>query len=470
MYQSLLFAIKRRILDECEAAFQQHPAFSDKVIVRNKFPYEERLQYGVLLRNTSASMVRVSPDNYISDLLSHIRLARQGNYPGLSIEWVRENENGITRLVKEEDVSSQLDPTQRMFLTQYPICSGPGNTQYANNIGQVRVTVNGTQVFPEYVNGERSLVMLNHAPDAGAVVKVTYYRRYIADPGLYYIDFIDATNFVIAPIFIIDGEVLEDKTTGTEITVSLAHNRIEPNSLILSLQIKGAEPIYLVEGTDYSIDILTGVITFLVPVLSGYQMLADYRYQPVSYNNGPYTINPYQEVHDVIPGVVLSVGRRVAAGDRQIIVISEFREPQARIYGGHWEVSLELAVISKDTIQVEEMTDQLISYIWGIRKGYLEHEGITINSMEPTGESEETFVESTGDLYYTQSVSINLQSEWQQFVPYTYEINRIIPNIQYTPETNDYTVSRDLKVTVSDIQPDPRPVIKYPTMGYEKLA
>jgi hypothetical protein len=166
----------------------------------------------------------------------------------------------------------------------------------------------------------------------------------------------------------------------------------------------------------------------------------------------------------------LSVGRRATANDRQIIVISKFREPQARVYGGHWEMSLELAVIAKDTIQVEEMTDHLISYIWGIRKGYLEHEGITINSMEPSGESEESFIETTGDLYYIQTVNMNIQTEWQQFVPYLYEIKRIIPDIQYTPETNDYVISKDLGISLNEIQPDPRPVIKYPTLGYEKLA
>lgn len=470
MYQNLLFAVKRRIIDECEAAFQQHPAFTEKVKVYNKFPYEERIQYGIILRNTSASQLRLSPDNYLSDLLSHVKVAKQSNLPGLSIEWVRENENGITKYVKDEDVSSQLDPTQRMFRTQYQILSGQGNTKYANNIGQVLITVDGVKVYPEYVNGEKSVVLLSRAPSSGAVVKISYYRRYLAQPALYYIDFISDTSFVVQPIYTIDNEVVIEKTTGTEVTVSLANQRIEPNSVDLTLTHVGAQPIYLTENTDYTIVLSTGVITFLTPVLRGYTLEADYRYQDPNYNNGPHDVGPYQEVHDVIPGVVLCVGRRAKLGDRQIVIVSQFQEPQARIYGGHWQMSLELAVVSKDTIQVEEMTDHLISQLWGIRKGYLEHEGITLNSVEPTGESEESYIDVTGDLYYIHSVSINLQSEWQEFVPFLFEIKRIVPNIQYTPETKDYDVSHDLNITLSEIQADPRPVIKYPTMSYEKLA
>ena len=129
-------------------------------------------------------------------------------------------------------------------------------------------------------------------------------------------------------------------------------------------------------------------------------------------------------------------------------MVTETREQQAKIYGGHWEMSLDLAVIAKDPSQMEQMTDQIISYLWGKRKNVLEYEGIALNSVEPTGESEEVHIDTTGDLYYESSVSVNVQSEWQRFVPYNpiYKLRGI------------YVVA------------DSRHVLKSPVLGFEKLT
>jgi len=472
MYQNLMYAVKRRIIDECEMAFQNHPAYAEKVKVYHKYPYEERIQYGILLRNTSASQIRMSADNFLTDLISHVRLARWGNYPGLSVEWVRENDYGITTYIKEEDVSFQLDPTQRMFMTQYPIVSGQSNTKYADNIGQVDITINGTMIYPEYVNGEKRVIMLSRAPDAGAVVKISYYKKSVADPGAYVLDFIEDNQFTVSPVFFVEEEEVFTKTTGTEITAQLDNvgAGIQANSCMLYLTYTGSDaPIVLVSGTDYTLNLSTGVVTFITTVLKGFKMLADYRYQPLNYNNGPYTIQAYQENHTAIPGVVLCIGSRAKKGDRQAVIVSKFRESQARIYGGHWEMSLEVSVISKDPIQMEEMADQLINHLWGIRKGTLELEGITLNSVEPSGESEEAFIDTTGDVYYTTSIAINLMSEWQEFVPYLFKIRLIYPTPTFMPETKDYLVDQNSQI-LDVVQGDSRKVIKFPTLGYEKLT
>jgi len=470
MYQNLLYAVKRRILDETEQAFQSHPAFNEKVKIYHKFPYQERVQYGVVLKNTSSSTVRMSADNYLSDLISHVRLAREGNYPGLSIEWVRENARDVTAY-EQEDVSAQLGPTQRMFHTAYPILSGPGNTKYATNIGQVEVYVDGLKELPDFIDGERGVVILRRAPAAGLTVTISYYRRKIVDPGIYVFDFIEDNQFLIAPIYVIKRELVVETTTGSEVTVNLAHQNVDPNSDWLILQYRNSNvPRRLVRGTDYSISYLTGEITFLLPLPVGYQLFADYRWQPTNYANGPYTFNTYTENHTILPGVVLAIGRRAKKGDRQVIIVSQQRESQARIYGGHWTMSLDLSVIAKDPIQMEEMADHLVSYLWGIRKNVLESEGITLLSVEPTGESEESFMDLTGDLYYTTSVSISLQSEWQEFVPYLYEIRDIVPDIYLWPGTHDYTVSDNYTISLTSLTPDLRPVMVYPTTGYERLT
>jgi len=69
--------------------------------------------------------------------------------------------------------------------------------------------------------------------------------------------------------------------------------------------------------------------------------------------------------------------------------------------------------------------------------------------VEPTGETEETFIEGTGDLYYESSVDISVMTEWQRFVPYLITIRDIFVNFI--------------------LEPDVREVIKYPTEGYERV-
>ena len=471
MYQNLLTAVKTKILHEVEDSFNFHPAYANKVIVSHKYPYQERIQFGVILRNTSASMVRTSADNYMADTISHIRLAKANNYPGLAIEWARENDFAITGYKIDEDVSSQLGPTQRRFFTSMQIVSGDSNTDFADNIGQIKVTINGQQVFPEFVDGEKKLVLLSRSTNSSDVVKVTYYYKVISNPGIYVVDFVEDNQFAIIPIYTIDKELVIENATGTEIIVSLENSPVDVNSDELYIQSRnGGSPIELIRGTDYTINYVNGQITLLGPLTRGYNLYADYRWQPVGYINGPHTFIPYQENHTAIPGAIIAIGRRAKKGDRQAIIIEKDRQPQARIYGGYWDMTMELAVIAKDPIQSAEMADHVISYLWGIRKNALEFEGITLMTVEPSGESEEPFDENTGDVYYITNISILLQASWQEFVPYPFEIKRIMPNLQFTPSMPEFYVTKDNKMELMDFVPDTRKVIKYPALGYEKVS
>jgi len=447
-YENLLVGMKGRIMDEAELAFENHHAFSEKVKVYNKFPYQERIQYGVVVRNASASQIRLSPDNFISDLFSLTRLARTGNFPGNSIEWVRENADSITE-VTTEDVTQQLGSTQRLFYTTKQMLAGPGNTNFADDPGQIKVKVNGIKLNAVAVNGEEKSVLLARAPGNGVPVEVSYWSRQIVDPATFVVEFSEDNEFYLDPYFTIDDELVIERTTGIETTASLAHTNIHVGSDIIYLAHTDGQKIAALDrGTDYTINYPTGIITFLVPLEKNYNIYAIYYYKDTNYMSGPFRFEPYQEIHDAIPGVIISIGRRAMKGDKQIIQVSQIREQQARIYGGHWEMSLELAVVAKDPMQMEQMSDHLVTFLWGKRKNILEWEGITLNSVEPTGESEEIHIDLTGDLYYVSSVSVNVQTEWQSFEPY-------LPLFRIK---NIYVL------------PDGRPVLKAPIVGYERLT
>lgn len=448
MFQNLLTGMKRRLMDEAELAFENHHAFSEKVKVYNKFPYQERIQYGVVVRNTSASQIRLSPDNFMSDLFSMVRLAREGNHPGNSIEWVRENADHVTEKTTE-DVTLQLGATQRLFHTTKQILAGPGNTHYADSPGQIIVKINGIKQNAQSVDGENKAVLLRRVPGDMVPVEITYYSRKIEHPANFIIEFTEDLEFYIDPYFVVEDELVIERTTGTEISASLDNQNVVSNSeLIYQAHTDGTKIVALDRGIDYTVNYPTGIITFLTPFQKNYSVYASYMYKDLMYINGPFRFKEFQELHDVIPGVIISIGRRSMKGDKQVIQISKFREQQAKIYGGHWEMSLELAVISKDPMQMEQMTDHLVSFLWGVRKNRLEFEGITLNSVEPTGESEETHIDLTGDLYYESTVSVNVQTEWQYFKPY-------LPL---------FTIKNIFVV------PDGRPVLKAPIVGYERLT
>lgn len=448
MYNNLHFAVKQRMMKELENAFQDHPAFTEKVKIYNKYPYDERVQFGVIVRNTAASQIRLSADNFMSDLYSHVRLVRQTTYPGVAIEWVRENEGFITEVVTE-DVSSQVSDTLRFFYTSRPICEGPGETHYADSPGQVCVSINGVAVTPDTVDGKNGFVLLPVCPANGSTVSIRYHARNIVPPGIYRFDFISDTQFMVYPLYIIENELLIATTTGTETESQLNKTNIDPESEEITLRYKnGVRITALVRDVDYSIDYVTGLITYLQPLQRNYSIAAEYRYVIPGGDIGPITFDEYQEFHEIVPGVIVTIGRRAKMGDQQAVIVSQFREQQARIYGGHWEMSLDLSVIAKDPMQMAQMSDQVVSYLWGIRKNELEFEGLTLNRVEPTGESEEVHIETTGDMYYESSVSIDIQTEWQHFVPYV-----------------TYLKLRDII-----LRPDLRPVFKGPIIGYEKLT
>jgi len=443
-----MYAVKKRILDEIEMAFQQHPVFTDKVKIFNKFPYEERIQYGVVLRGASADQIRLSGDNFMSDHYSLVKLTSQGNHQGIGIEWARENQSYVTRILTE-DVSAQLGDNQRQFYTSDYIIAGPGETHYADSPLQVDITIDGVSEAPESVDGEHKRVLLNQCPGAGSVVIVRYHSRRIVNPGIYTIDFTDDTQFTVSPLYVVEKEELIETTTGTETSVNLGHSNIQNDSDELMRCYKDGTVIdVMVRGEEYTIDNATGIVTFMTPLASNYALFASYRYYPVVPVLGPYNFKIYQENHDAIPGVIISIGRRAKKGDQQIVYVSKNREAQAKIYGGHWTMSLELSVIAKDALQMEEMTDHVVSQLWGVRKNILEYEGITLNNVVPSGESEETHIETTGDLYYESSVSVNVQTEWQYFVPY-----------------DGYVRLRNIELKLN-----PSPVFSGPLVGYERLT
>lgn len=98
-------ATKRRLIGEIRSILYEHPKYrSDSQNVVNKFSFKERPQRGVVVSGTSADRVSLSANDYIGRLTSFVMLTPYQNFPGTTIEWVRENFASLEKISKRRDV------------------------------------------------------------------------------------------------------------------------------------------------------------------------------------------------------------------------------------------------------------------------------------------------------------------------------------------------------------------------------
>lgn len=92
MYFHLTEATRRRFIKELRAFWSLDPKYQDLVDnIQGKYSFEERPQFGIILKTGQATKVQFSPDNFMGTVASYVTLARIPGYPGLSVEWVRED-------------------------------------------------------------------------------------------------------------------------------------------------------------------------------------------------------------------------------------------------------------------------------------------------------------------------------------------------------------------------------------------
>lgn len=92
MYYFLTEALKRRFIYELRRYWSYHPKYREIVdFIQTKYAYDERPQMGIVLKTSSANHVALAADNFQGTLWSHLHLAKVQNYPGLAVEWVRED-------------------------------------------------------------------------------------------------------------------------------------------------------------------------------------------------------------------------------------------------------------------------------------------------------------------------------------------------------------------------------------------
>lgn len=257
---------------------------------------------------------------------------------------------------------------------------------------------------------------LNHVQQNGGVMPTA--------PGVYYMECLTApTNPNETGTFVIDPLL-----TVTDEPVLKFNSGIEEEAQLQNLPAEGTVRLWeqrkhlLIENHDYILDYTTGQIRFKTRFAPNAIVTADYRYAVTSI--GPVEFNWNTSDHKTLPGVVLAFGKRAKVGDKVAIVIYDDRVDTANAFGGRFEASFDLDVISMDPIQMEEIADFVVMSIWGEKRAVLASEGIEILDVSIGGETEETYDETADQFFYNASLSIQIQADWEIHIPLPFTISK----------------------------------------------
>lgn len=96
MYFRLTEALKRRMIFELRKYWQYHPRYPDLVDhIQGKYSFRERPAFGIICKTSGGNRVDLSADNYLGIIESYVYVTKVQNFPGVAVEWVREDSVAI---------------------------------------------------------------------------------------------------------------------------------------------------------------------------------------------------------------------------------------------------------------------------------------------------------------------------------------------------------------------------------------
>lgn len=91
MYYNLVSTLKRRLILELQDSFSRHPVYR-KIVphIHNRFAFDERPQYGIVVKGSTSNKVQLAGDNFLGFIESYVMLTYVDG-PAHMLEWVRED-------------------------------------------------------------------------------------------------------------------------------------------------------------------------------------------------------------------------------------------------------------------------------------------------------------------------------------------------------------------------------------------
>lgn len=406
---------------------------------------------GIIVTNVSASMVRLSPDNTVGNLFSHVKkIDHIGNKRGLFLDWVEEDTVNILRK-STEDVTITATGS-KLTLSETPVVN-PRNGEVTYNPNHVEVLLDGSRIFPSELDGRTGELGFDFNLPGGQYI-AKYWHRNMEDIGVYRIEItkkfsepneperdpeVDVPpaeqknfEFYIDPIIKRD-EILTDSLSGTsvfQLPCPVLEVTVGSGVTGYALEVFMDRSIRLIPGEDYLFDPDTNEITVLVPpVLDGGEITASYR--SAIEERGPFTGTENTYNNQALRGIILAFGDQIEIGDQAFVDVTDTRLLAARVKGALWQISMDFQVFSKDPSRQIELTKLLHQFLELNLRPDLSFEGIEIEEVSFGGESTETYLDVTQDPYFIGSISLNCKSFWEQRFPIYGSFIQIFPDMFY---------------------------------------
>jgi hypothetical protein len=288
-------------------------------------------------------------------------------------------------------------------------------------------------------------------------------------PGVYFMEILQAPEYegdlgyyVLDPLLTVTDEAVLAFQTGVEREAQLQQIPVRK-----TLRLWENRKFLLREGIDYNIDYTTGAIELLGRFVPNAILTADYRYAADSIGPVPFKWNSAD--FETLPGVVMAFGKRSETGQKVAVVVYQDRVDTAQAYGGRFETSFDLDVISRDTDQVEEITDLVMMYMWADKKrAQLATEGIEVVDVSMGGEAEDIYDETADLNYYQASMSVQLQADWEIHVPIPLTFSRVTPRTQESDL--DPSAPSGLRLVPDDLFFSTRAIIVGRNNDFERIS
>ena len=96
-------------------------------------------------------------------------------------------------------------------------------------------------------------------------------------------------------------------------------------------------------------------------------------------------------------------------GNRSLIKV-----PTHKVYAGGWDQTFEVTIAAESTLDREELSDIVSSYLIGVARQPLQEAGLFVKTVSHGGEREEDWA---NDKVYVQPVTVETFSEWRREIP-----------------------------------------------------
>ena len=152
----------------------------------------------------------------------------------------------------------------------------------------------------------------------------------------------------------------------------------------------------LLESTEYVRNGTTVTLTEEVP--RGLSLRAQYTYKEA---DAP---DPYSISRPSVPRnhtcCLIAIGRWIEDGDEQIIVVEEAQQATYHEYGGRWDISVDIDLVTRDVHSQADIADRTVVWLWSALRPKLANLGLEVSDVSLGGEGEG--YDDNADDYFTQ--------------------------------------------------------------------